>query len=209
MKRPSVLAPLAALGLALTAPSMAQAKGGVTFLIAGDTLARPFSFTNTSDAGERITGFGFDLSPIATRTVFDTMGVSSRQFTAAEGTGAITGLVSSPIVPDLAQSFSLAFDDFDVGETFKFFIDVDSVATSTIRGNHLIGALVWFNFSDGGRAEGFLRAVDGQADASTFVTERFIPGGGVVPEPATWAMMILGFGAAGAALRRRAAFASA
>ena len=33
-------------------------------------------------------------------------------------------------------------------------------------------------------------------------------GGGVVPEPGTWALMILGFGAAGAALRRRqAAFA--
>ena len=28
-------------------------------------------------------------------------------------------------------------------------------------------------------------------------------GGGVVPEPATWAMMIMGFGAAGAMLRRR------
>ncbi|PZQ62568.1 MAG: hypothetical protein DI570_10260 [Phenylobacterium zucineum] len=118
-------------------------------------------------------------------------------------------MVSSPVVPDQAQAFSLAFDDFDVGETFKFFIDVDAAGNSTIRGNHLIGARVWFDFSDGSRAEGFLRAVAGQADASTFVTERFIPGGGAVPEPATWAMLILGFGAVGAVVRRRGALTPA
>ena len=209
MQRISKLVPLAAMSLALVAPQAAQAKGGVTFLIVGDTLARPFAFTNTSDAGERITGFGFDLSPLPVRTVFDTTGVSSRQFEAAEGTGAATGLVSNPVVPDQAQAFSLAFDDFDVGETFKFFIDVDAAGNSTIRGNHLIGARVWFDFSDGSRAEGFLRAVAGQADASTFVTERFIPGGGAVPEPATWAMLILGFGAVGAVVRRRGALTPA
>jgi hypothetical protein len=30
-----------------------------------------------------------------------------------------------------------------------------------------------------------------------------VPGGGVIPEPATWAMMIAGFGLVGAAMRRR------
>ena len=29
------------------------------------------------------------------------------------------------------------------------------------------------------------------------------PGGGAVPEPASWAMMIVGFGGVGAAMRRR------
>ena len=32
--------------------------------------------------------------------------------------------------------------------------------------------------------------------------------GGVVPEPATWAMMIIGFGAAGSMIRRRKALAA-
>lgn len=206
MKKPvALLAPCAALALALCAlPSAAQAKGGVTFLIVGDTLANPFTFTNTSDGGERITGFGFDLSTITSRYhAFDTMGVSSRQFSPAEGTAATTGLVSSPIVPDLAQSFSLQFADFDVGESFKFFIDVDAAGNATVLGNSLIGASVYFDFSDGTRAEGFLRAVEGQANASTFVTERIINTG--VPEPATWAILILGFGATGAMIRRRRA----
>lgn len=46
------------------------------------------------------------------------------------------------------------------------------------------------------------------ADASctSFVSTGFATnGGGVVPEPATWAMMILGFGGIGALLRRRRA----
>lgn len=42
-------------------------------------------------------------------------------------------------------------------------------------------------------------------DFHTAVRGTFVPGGptGVVPEPATWALLIMGFGGAGAALRRR------
>ncbi|MBU1377451.1 MAG: PEPxxWA-CTERM sorting domain-containing protein [Alphaproteobacteria bacterium] len=43
----------------------------------------------------------------------------------------------------------------------------------------------------------------GLAPAGDFVVDRaYIVAGDVVPEPSTWALMILGFGSAGAMLRR-------
>ncbi|PZQ62569.1 MAG: hypothetical protein DI570_10265 [Phenylobacterium zucineum] len=198
MKHARLLAPLAALGLALTAPQAAQAKGGVTFVVAGNTATQPFGFTNSSDAGERITGFGFDISTTTSRThIFDTEGGSSTPFTPVGGSDVLTGLTALPVIPDNAQAFSLAFDDFDVGETFLFNIDIDSLNSSTVFGNALIGARVWFAFSDGSRLRGTLQAGDAW-DASMFVADT-----AAVPEPGAWALMILGFGAAGAALRRR------
>lgn len=198
-----ILSILAAAAAIVAVPSLAQAKGGVTFLIVGDTYSRPFSFSNTSDAGEKLVGFGFDLSTIThSNYVFDTTGTQSQRFAPVGTSAALTGLVSVPVVPDQAKSFSLAFNDFDVGEQFQFDIDVDlGAANTSIHGDDLIGARVWFDYSDGTRAEGFLRAVPGQSNASTFVTERIITSG--VPEPASWALMIGGFGLAGVALRQR------
>ncbi len=54
----------------------------------------------------------------------------------------------------------------------------------------------------------FTRIPDGYSDATIAVSA--IGGrGGAVPEPATWAMMIAGFGLAGATLRRRRAILAA
>ena len=44
--------------------------------------------------------------------------------------------------------------------------------------------------------------------AFTYVDNISVTGAGAVPEPATWALMLLGFGGLGAALRRRAAIAA-
>jgi hypothetical protein len=200
MQRTALLAPLAALTIALSVPTLAQAKGGVTFLIAGNTAFQPFAFTNTSTAGERITGFGFDISTTTSRThIFDTVGGSSTPFTPAGGSDVLTGLAAMPVIPDNAQAFTLSFNDFDVGETFLFDIDIDSLSSTTVLGNALIGARVFFDFSDGTRLRGTLQQADAW-DASMFVADA-----AAVPEPGAWALMILGFGAAGAVLRRRAA----
>lgn len=192
---------LAAAAAALSLPTLAQAKTGVTFLIVGDTLTSPFTFTNTSDAGEDIVGFGFDLSTLTDANyLFDTEGGGSTPFAPVNGSDVTTGLVSLPNIPDNAKAFQIAFSHFDPGESFAYRIDVDINAGGSIGGQRLIGAKVFFDFSDGTRSEGFLRAVPGRPNASTFVTERIV--NTAVPEPTTWALLIAGFGLTGSAVRR-------
>lgn len=195
---------LAAAAMAAALPAVAHATPGVTFLIDGNTASSSYSFTNTSLAGQKLTAFGFDLSTIpaarpGSRIFFDTNG-GGQQFYAQGGTGSTTGLLSSPLVPDEAQAFELGFNDFDVGETFRFLIDIDSSSTTAVWGDDLIGASVWFMFDNKTKVEGKLYAVAGKPNAAQFVTDRITS---AVPEPATWAMMITGFGMAGSALRRR------
>lgn len=64
-----------------------------------------------------------------------------------------------------------------------------------------------FKFASFNPAQGFdpLDAEGGLTVRSLLISEYVAPppGGGAVPEPSTWALMILGFGAAGAILRRR------
>ena len=66
---------------------------------------------------------------------------------------------------------------------------------------------VQFGFNDDIFADntGSLRVCVDRGDDSC---SRFYFGGGAVPEPATWAMMITGFGLAGSVLRRRKALAA-
>ena len=49
----------------------------------------------------------------------------------------------------------------------------------------------------------------GLAYAGLKIDGNVIPGGGVIPEPSTWAMMLMGFGGLGAVLRRRRTLALA
>ena len=64
----------------------------------------------------------------------------------------------------------------------------------------------FFKFDAGAGVDSFVANIQGSSNAAIFKTGG--PGGGGnnpggVPEPATWAMMLLGFGAIGAAMRRR------
>lgn len=189
----------AAAALSVLLPAAASATPGVSFLIDGNTFSGRYSFTNVSTAGQKLTGFGFDLSSIpgGRSFYFDT---SEGPFRPYAGSGALTGLTSVPGVPDNSTSFELSFDDFDVGETFQFLIDIDRSGSSTTYGHELIGSTVWFMFDNKTKVEGALYAVAGNPDASQFVTDRI---SSAVPEPATWAMMISGFGLAGSLIRRQ------
>ena len=63
----------------------------------------------------------------------------------------------------------------------------------TVLAFNLLGASTGFNAGAGQALDSFNANGGGNFDAIT----------GVVPEPGTWALMILGFGGAGAMLRRR------
>ncbi|OHB31284.1 MAG: hypothetical protein A2790_01845 [Phenylobacterium sp. RIFCSPHIGHO2_01_FULL_69_31] len=188
----------------------AQADGNLFFLIDGDTFTQPFSITNNSTAGESVLGFGFNLA--GTGVVFDPVdggppgnGTLGTPFTPQGGTDVTTGLVNPVSVIDGSTFFSMNFTNFGVGETFSWLLDVDQAdpfATPTVLGSDLIGALVYVDFSNGLRGSGLIQAVAGNDDAGQLVITTFTPTPGI-PEPSTWAVMILGFGLAGAALRRR------
>jgi hypothetical protein len=192
-----------------------MADGNLIFLIDGDTFTQPFSITNNSTAGESVLSFGFDLS--GTGVVFDPEdegppgnGTLGTPFTPQGGSDVTTGLVTPVNVVDGSTFFSMDFTNFGVGETFTWLLDVDPAdpdASPTVLGNTLIGALVYVDFSNGLRGTGFLEAVSDNPDASQLVITTFTPTP-AIPEPSTWAMMIAGFGLAGAALRRRGARAT-
>jgi hypothetical protein len=204
--------PLACLAGAMTVSiaAPAQADGNLFFLIDGDTFTQPFSITNNSTAGESVLGFGFNLA--GTGVVFDPVdggppgnGTLGTPFTPQGGTDVTTGLVNPVSVIDGSTFFSMNFTNFGVGETFSWLLDVDQAdpfATPTVLGSDLIGALVYVDFSNGLRGSGLIQAVAGNDDAGQLVITTFTPTPGI-PEPSTWAVMILGFGLAGAALRRR------
>lgn len=75
------------------------------------------------------------------------------------------------------QTFTLSFNSAPTSVTFNNFIVRYLSVTGTTLGNSAIG----LGTNDGG----------------------FDPGGGAVPEPATWAMLLSGFGLVGLASRRR------
>jgi len=194
----------AAAALACSGPAMAD--GSLFFLIDGDTFTQPFALTNNSTGGETILSFGFDLT--GTGVVFDpvTGGVPNSSagtpFTPQGGSDVTTGLTGTPTIVDGSTFFQIFFNSFNVGETFSFVLDVDAGASATVLGNQLIGATIFADFSNGLRGTGQLVAVTGNPDASQFVITTLTSTPSGVPEPGTWAMMLLGFGGIGFAVRR-------
>lgn len=94
--------------------------------------------------------------------------------------------------------FTLTSIDF-----LSFFNGIDALLTSSSGSIETINTTGTFNFGSGFSNISFftISSQEGGSDNS-FVLDN-ITIAGAVPEPATWAMMLIGFGAVGAAMRRR------
>jgi PEP-CTERM motif len=197
---------IAGLGLAAVSATSAHAAGGLTFIISGDTFNSPYTITNTSTAGERVTGFGISLiAPFGFDTVNGGFGIDgSSAFAPFGGSAALTGYTGPASFADGSTSIAFTFNDFQVGEAFSWLIDVDrSNINAQVIGNELIGSTGYADFSNGLRGLGVFQAVAGNAQASQFTITTFTTTPAGVPEPATWATLVVGFGLIGSAMRRR------
>jgi hypothetical protein len=199
-----LLAAMATLALGAAGPALAT--GNLTFIMDGVTLPG-FTMTNASTGGETILGFGMTL---VAPWVFDTeMGTTGNgdggvvtPFAPLAGTDVTTGYTGPANFTDGGSSLAFTFNDFQVGESFSWVIDVDHLPNLSNHGNELIGSTAYVDFSNGKRGLGsFVAHGD---DGSQFVIGSFVdtPDAGV-PEPSTWALMILGLGGVGGALRAR------
>lgn len=163
--------------------------------IVGNTFNFGYSMLNNSTiAGTRISGMGFNVDPNVT-------GVSSTGiFNLAEVGGFTASFVSETCFhggpgscPQSNPGNSIGFGETGAGTlAFNFASPLTSITLS--------------NFLD--RYQGFDTTVSGQNITSAVGQGTPVRGGGVpppgaVPEPATWATMILGFGLIGGAMRRR------
>ena len=179
----------------------AAADGGLTFIVSGDTFDQPFTIINTSTAGETVIGFGLKLlPPFGFDTVDGGFGVdASLPFTMMGGSGVATGYTGPTSFADGVGALAFTFTNFTVGKSFSWSIDVDSPGVATVFGNELLGASVYVDFSNGTRGTGVLEAIAGDPEGTRLVIRSL----GGVPEPATWALLIAGFGMIGVSLRRR------
>lgn len=163
--------------------------------IVGNTFNFGYSLLNNSSlAGTRVSGIGFNVDP-------NVSSVSSTGIYDEASLGGFTASFTSEVCfnggpgncPESNPANSVAFGATGNGTLALTFGSAQTSITLS-------------NFLD--RYQGFSTSVQGQTPLVTSAVGQGTPvrGGGVeptVPEPATWAMMILGFGVIGGAIRRQ------
>ena len=182
-----------------------------SFILAGFALA----FATPAAAQELVTNGGFENGDFSgfTQTgnpgstgVFSSPFVASGAFAAYFGPVGSTGGITQTLSTNAGQSYLISFDlrNFD-GQTPNFYnvlfggVSLFSATDSA--------AFNYTNFSTTATAVGASTelAFNFRHDPNYFLFDNVSVTAvtGAVPEPATWAMMLMGFGAMGVLLRRR------
>lgn len=164
-----------------------------------DFSSSPASFTSYSEAGATITADGQNILTIATPN--GTNGIL------ADGT---PRAVFRADFASVASAVSVDLGDFDA-DADEIFIEAYNSSNALLGTSVLLLSAadsVMHNLSANFASTSYV--LFGSRDpsvngSSIFADNLTFDLGGAVPEPATWAMMITGFGLAGGALRRRSA----
>ncbi len=188
-----------AVGAALIAPVSAQAAAVISGSVAGpdDTFTIDMLFQNDLSSTLNITSMSIDggsATPVA--LLWDSLSYTGP-------TGATVGVSG---VDTSVLTFTFGGDGWNPGESFRVHgVDPDAVDDPFYGATvlSLLGTKVTFGFSDS--SSKVFSFVDDAAEGAGLKLNV----SSAVPEPATWAMMIAGFGMVGSLIRRRRAAALA
>lgn len=138
-----------------------------------------------------------------------TPGLTASSFTALQGLNAAAGFTFDldPFVTNPLANFGLLFFDIsDSGGNTVFSADGLDPSTTSIfmaGGTLIAGQSYTFDINFDERIQGTDGATPTEIFFDTHTDGGFTAAAGGVPEPASWALMIAGFGGIGLALRRR------
>jgi hypothetical protein len=188
---------LCAATLALVAGPAANAAITVTIDESGGNVVTAFRGSFNLD-GLTNAGTFSNLAPRLRANPFFYSGVTVSDLDLTGWRG-MTGPTSLGLGNGLFEATSasgdlFAFNAFFPGGSQLIFFSNDYVSGSTISGGSVFGGQTLASL---GLAAGTF------VYTSEFDTLTFVIGGSVIPEPASWAMLIAGFGLVGAAARRR------
>ena len=183
-----------------------------SFILAGVALA----FATPAAAQELVTNGGFETGDFSGFTQTGNTGftgvsnhpsyVASGAYGAFFGPVGSTGGITQTLSTNAGQSYLISFDLRNYGGGTPNFYNVLFGGVSLFSATNS-AAFNYTNFSTTATAVGASTglAFNFQHNPSLFLLDNVsvTAVNGAVPEPATWAMMLVGFGAMGVSLRRR------
>lgn len=188
-----------ALCAALLATCAVPATAGVT--IAGSVTGLSL---DSSDPGLVLFGSAIDFGPFTLDNVGDTFTTNVLTIGTRESSVEFDDLLNSPVSATFTFSAPAGAGGTATGTSTGFFRVLSSCGFAAGG----CGQVQWsnptvFNFAGGGSFSVSLANVEFATPGSATVAGRFQLLAAPVPEPETWALLILGFGGVGAAMRAR------